>query len=554
MERGALIAGRYELTELLGRGGMGEVWAGRDRELHRSVAVKLLHRDDNAQPELVQRFEREAVAAAQINHPNIVALYDRGTHGHLQFLVMEHVEGTSLAQYLHRQGPLDLDRALEIAQEICAALVAAHAANVVHYDIKPSNVMLTATGSIKVVDFGIAGFTHTHTFTVAPTTGLSPVGTAQYGAPEQFLDQRGDERSDLYALGSVLFAMLTGEPPFADGTPLSVIRRKLDEEPRPVAALRPDVPAPVAQLLTDLLRRDPEDRPRTAVSVRQRLTRLRTVSAGRDIGEAETESVAPPAATLKLSTGRPEAEDAARSTDAEPPKTPVSARRWTASRRIRLLAAALPVSLVLAVTAVTYYSSAARHRDTTGTSPSESATAAAQYLRMPDFCGYLQRNQFRGRQEMTASELGSDTENTSKKANCGWKSPDSSTSGFEMTLSATLLSKEGAAEEMASIKLGRATQDIGRTVSQLEGIADEAKQWVTDESIAKEGKPGRLNSTTIWFRHEGLFIDVSYREFGVPLNETDNKTVVTERAKGFARSLEIFLNDEPENHEKPIWG
>lgn len=363
--------------------------------LHRSVAVKLLHHDDNAPPELVQRFEREAVAAAQINHPNIVALYDRGTHGHLQFLVMEHVEGTSLAQYLQRQGPLNLDRALEIAQEICTALVAAHEANVVHYDIKPSNVMLTANGSIKVVDFGIAGFTHTHTFTVAPTTALSPVGTAQYGAPEQFLDQRGDERSDLYALGGVLFALLTGEPPFEDGTPLSVIRRKLDEEPRPVAALRPDVPAPVAQLLTDLLRRDPEDRPGTAVSVRQRLTHLRTVSAGRDTGEAETESVAPPAATRKLSTGWPEAEDAARSTDAEPPKTPVSARRWTASRRVRLLAAALPISLVLAVTAVTYYSSAARHRDTTSPSPSESATAPARYLRMPDFCGYLQRNEFR---------------------------------------------------------------------------------------------------------------------------------------------------------------
>ncbi|MFH8520184.1 hypothetical protein ACH4CE_34940 [Streptomyces gelaticus] len=206
------------------------------------------------------------------------------------------------------------------------------------------------------------------------------------------------------------------------------------------------------------------------------------------------------------------------------------------------------------MTAVTYYSFVARQRDTTSPPPSESATAAARYLRMPDFCGHLQRNQFRGRQEMTASELGSDTENTSKEANCGWKSPDSSSRGFEMTLSAKLLSKEAAAEEMASIKLGRATQDIGRTVSQLEGIADEAKEWVTDESIAREGKPGRLNSTIVWFRQDGLFVTVHYREFGIELDQTDSKSVVTERARGFARSLESFLRDEPENHEKPIWG
>lgn len=219
MERGTLIAGKYELRERLGRGGMGEVWAGRDRDLHRNVAIKLLVRDDDASPDLLHRFEREAVAAAQINHPNVVSLYDRGVHDGLQFLVMEHIDGTTLAHHMHEQAPMPVARALEITQEICAALVAAHRAKVVHYDIKPSNVMLTADSRIKVVDFGIAGFTHTHTFTVVPTSMLAPVGTALYGAPEQFLDQRGDERSDLYALGSVLFALLTGKPPFNDGSP-----------------------------------------------------------------------------------------------------------------------------------------------------------------------------------------------------------------------------------------------------------------------------------------------------------------------------------------------
>ena len=299
MERGALIAGRYELSELLGRGGMGEVWAGRDRELHRSVAVKLLYRDDNASPELIQRFEREAVAAAQINHPNIVALYDRGTHGHLQFLVMEHVEGTSLAQYLHRQGPLNLARALEITQEICAALVAAHQANVVHYDIKPSNVMLTASGSIKVVDFGIAGFTHTHTFTVAPTTALSPAGTVEYGAPEQFSAELGDARSDLYALGSVLFALLTGRPPFIGGNPLAIVRLKTDDAAPPLDTLRSGLPPAVVRIVADLLQRDPDRRPQTAAEVHERLSHLLLLG-DRDVSDLNTATATPLRATPTL--------------------------------------------------------------------------------------------------------------------------------------------------------------------------------------------------------------------------------------------------------------
>ncbi|TXS81074.1 serine/threonine-protein kinase [Streptomyces sp. sk2.1] len=294
MERGTLIAGKYELRERLGRGGMGEVWAGRDRDLHRNVAIKLLVRDGDASPDLLHRFEREAVAVAQINHPNVVSLYDRGVHEGVQFLVMEQIDGTTLAHHMHEHAPMPTARALEITQEICRALVAAHQAKVIHYDIKPSNVMLTAENRIKVVDFGIAGFTHTHTFTVAPTTMLSPVGTALYGAPEQFLDQRGDERSDLYALGSVLFALLTGNPPFGDGSPLSVIRRKLDTEAPPLSDLRPDVPEPVAQLLVDVLQRDPERRPQTASTVYDRLKQLRSdntaPSAGTGVPDTERSS------------------------------------------------------------------------------------------------------------------------------------------------------------------------------------------------------------------------------------------------------------------------
>lgn len=173
--RGEVLAGRYELTERLGRGGMGEVWAARDRVLHRDVALKVLSLGGGGHPELLPRFEREAVAGAQINHPNVAALYDQDVHEGMLFLVMEKVNGAPLTEYIQADSPLPLDRALDIAKEISEALVYAHQA-VVHYDIKPHNVMLTTDGRVKVVDFGIAGFLHTQPL-VARSSQLSPAGT-----------------------------------------------------------------------------------------------------------------------------------------------------------------------------------------------------------------------------------------------------------------------------------------------------------------------------------------------------------------------------------------
>ncbi|MEU9119095.1 serine/threonine-protein kinase [Streptomyces sp. NPDC048506] len=273
MERGQLIAGRYELVKRLGRGGMGEVWDAKDRSLHRSVAVKLLDLDGVAHRELSQRFEREAVAAAQINHPNVVALYDRGVHEDVLFLVMEKVAGATLSDHIHTEGPMPLARALEITDGICAALAAAHQASVIHYDIKPHNVMLTPDGQVKVVDFGIAGFIQA-TFTVARSSQLSPAGTPEYGAPEQFVTERGDERSDLYSLGGVLFAMLAGRPPFTGHNGLAVMRRKFDEAAPRLDSLRPGLPPAVTEFVADLLHRDPQRRPQTARQVHERLQQL----------------------------------------------------------------------------------------------------------------------------------------------------------------------------------------------------------------------------------------------------------------------------------------
>ncbi|WP_405680820.1 serine/threonine protein kinase [Streptomyces sp. NBC_00868] len=305
MERGELIAGRYELEKRLGRGGMGEVWAGRDRMLHRDVAVKMLVLDDAVHADLPRRFEREAVAAAQISHPNVVALYDRGVHEDLWFLVMERVEGANLAEHIRQESPMDVGRALEIAQEICAALVAAHRAQVIHYDIKPHNVMLASDGRVKVVDFGIAGFIQT-AFTLAHSSQLAPAGTPEYGAPEQFLAERGDARSDLYALGSVLFALLTGRPPFTGQTGLAIMHHKLAEDAPSLGTLRPELPPAVIQLVAELLQRDPGLRPQTAEAVHGRLAQLRTALGS---SNATTVTRVPPFITTRPPTQRLPAHD-----------------------------------------------------------------------------------------------------------------------------------------------------------------------------------------------------------------------------------------------------
>lgn len=273
MEHGELITGRYKLVERLGRGGMGEVWAARDHTLHRDVALKLLDLDGSVHPDLPRRFEREAVAAAQINHPNVVALYDRGTHQDLLFLVMEKVDGATLSDHIQAETPMPVARALELASGICSALVAAHQANVIHYDIKPHNVMLTPDGQVKVVDFGIAGFIQT-AFTLARTSELAPAGTAEYGAPEQFLTDRGDERSDLYALGSVLFALLTGRPPFTGRPAMAIVRQKLDEDAPRLDSLRPELPPALSGLIAELLDRAPARRPASARQVHERLRHI----------------------------------------------------------------------------------------------------------------------------------------------------------------------------------------------------------------------------------------------------------------------------------------
>ncbi|MGW2088149.1 protein kinase domain-containing protein [Streptomyces sp. NPDC001880] len=264
-----VLAGRYELVLLVGRGGMGEVWEGRDRVIGRRVAVKLLshQQGEGGGAEL---FFREARTAGRLNHHGVVTVFDMGedpADGTL-YLVMEYITGNDLAALLRRDGPPPIHRAVDWAAQTAAALAAAHAADVVHRDLKPGNLMLTTDNEIKVLDFGIARF-------MAATTQSSQVmGTLAYMPPERFNEHPGDARSDLYALGCVLHELLTGHTPFQPTGPVAMMTAHLTTPPTPPSHHRSDIPTTVDTLVLQLLAKDPADRPATAAEVHDTLRTL----------------------------------------------------------------------------------------------------------------------------------------------------------------------------------------------------------------------------------------------------------------------------------------
>jgi serine/threonine-protein kinase len=284
LEPGAVVAGRYRVLGLIGKGGMGAVYRAEHVHMRKTVALKLLHPEFLRVEEVVQRFEREAIAAGRIEHPNVVAASDFGKLDDGSFyLVLEYVDGTNLRALL-AQGPLQPARTLNIARQTTLALGAAHAAGIVHRDLKPDNIMLVPAPEggerVKVLDFGIARVAppgETRDSTKLTRVGVV-MGTIAYMSPEQATGQAVDERADLYSLGVMLYEMIAGVVPFDAELPSQVLARQLVEPPPP---LPPGTPAPLAELVYDLMQKKPEDRPASAQAVLDRLVALTPTPSGR---------------------------------------------------------------------------------------------------------------------------------------------------------------------------------------------------------------------------------------------------------------------------------
>ncbi|WP_216212429.1 Stk1 family PASTA domain-containing Ser/Thr kinase [Amycolatopsis aidingensis] len=270
-----LLSNRYELGDTLGYGGMSEVHHGHDVRLGREVAVKILRADLARDPQFQERFRREAQNAAALNHPAIVAVYDTGEanteYGPLPYIVMEYVEGRTLRDIVKTEGPMAQKRAMEVMADVSAALDFSHRHGIVHRDVKPANVMITRSGAVKVMDFGIARAVHDGQAAMTQTAAV--IGTAQYLSPEQARGESVDARSDVYAAGCVLYELVTGEPPFTGDSPVAVAYQHVREDPQAPSAINPAVSPELDAVVLKALAKGPANRYQSAAEMRSDLVR-----------------------------------------------------------------------------------------------------------------------------------------------------------------------------------------------------------------------------------------------------------------------------------------
>src|SRR3982750_1680711 len=274
-DRPRVLGNRYEVGELLGRGGMAEVHSGRDPRRGRVVAIKLLRVDLARDATFQARFRREAQSAAALNHPAIVSVYDTGEEQiveaggaavNLPYIVMEYVEGRTLRELMHDGRPLDVDTALDVTARVLSALEYSHRTGIVHRDIKPANVMVTPNGDVKVMDFGIARAMADASSTMTQTQAV--IGTAQYLSPEQARGEQVDTRSDLYSTGCLLFELLTGRPPFVADSPVAVAYQHVREAPVPPSQVVGGIPDSVDRIVLHSLAKGREERYQSAADFR----------------------------------------------------------------------------------------------------------------------------------------------------------------------------------------------------------------------------------------------------------------------------------------------
>lgn len=250
------IANRYEIMNLIGQGGMADVYLARDEILNRMVAIKVLRARLSEDPVVLLRFTREASAASKLSHPNVVDIYDVGECDHLHYIVMEYIKGQTLKQLIQRRGPVSLQEALFIMTQLASGVQAAHASGIIHRDIKPQNALVKADGTIKITDFGIA----VANGAVSLTHNNAVVGSAHYLAPESAQGKTPDQRVDIYSLGIVFYELLSGEVPFKGSTPAEIALRHMQDPMPRIRRLNPQLPQSVENIILKASAKDPEER------------------------------------------------------------------------------------------------------------------------------------------------------------------------------------------------------------------------------------------------------------------------------------------------------
>ncbi|WP_235920416.1 Stk1 family PASTA domain-containing Ser/Thr kinase [Heliomicrobium gestii] len=283
---GRIFGNRYEIVELLGGGGMAQVFKGWDRLLQRAVTVKILRENLCSDEEFVRRFHREAQAVAGLSHPNIVNVYDVGREGEIDYIVMEFIDGPTLKEVIRSRAPLPPEETVELAKQICDALEHAHERGIVHRDIKPHNILLTRTGRVKVTDFGIARSVTQSTMTM----DRSIVGSVHYLSPEQARGLPVDDKSDIYALGVVMYELLSGQVPFQGETPIAVALQQIQQQPPALSNLNARIPPSLEQVVLRAMEKEPARRYRNAQALRQDLDRVFTGQVSGRLPESDDDS------------------------------------------------------------------------------------------------------------------------------------------------------------------------------------------------------------------------------------------------------------------------
>ncbi len=272
MEIGQIIKERYEITQLLGEGGMSYVYKATDKQLQRTVAIKTLKPNYVEQEKFVERFKREAQTAANLNHPNIVQIFDWGI-GEEPFFVMEYIEGNTLTSIIASKRTISMNDILFIGAQVSSGLQAAHSKGLVHRDIKPGNIMITPEGKVKVTDFGIVSFQNEES-DITKTGSI--LGTASYISPEQAQGKPVSKESDLYSLGTVLYELITGKPPFDGDTPIATATKHITEKPEKLSTYRANIPKGIENAVLKLLHKYPKDRFKNAEDLRAVLLQQKT--------------------------------------------------------------------------------------------------------------------------------------------------------------------------------------------------------------------------------------------------------------------------------------